>query len=140
MLFSLFENSCKLRDLILNLQQRHGNGFFFFGQMFSINDMGVMYFCSVNIYKVMCDKYITPEMDVLDVSAMQMLCQSEQTQSGTVEFCGAENDVIAGPAVLGFLNDSFSARIAMASLSVFAVIGLLAILYARIFTFNKDRV
>ena len=33
----------------------------------------------------MCDKYITPEMDVLDVSAMQMLCQSEQTQSGTVE-------------------------------------------------------
>ena len=79
MLFSLFENSCKLRDLILNLQQRHGNGFFFFGHMFSINDMG-------------------------------------------------------------FLNDSFSARIAMASLSVFAVIGLLAILYARIFTFNKDRV
>jgi hypothetical protein len=39
-----------------------------------------------------------------------------------------------GTAVLGFLNDSFSARIAMASLSVFAVIGLLAILYARIFT------
>ena len=33
----------------------------------------------------MCDKYITPEMEVLDLAAMQVLCLSEPAQSGTVE-------------------------------------------------------
>lgn len=45
-----------------------------------------------------------------------------------------------GPAVMGFLNDAFSPRISMASLAVFAVVGALAILCARVFTFNKDKI
>ena len=45
-----------------------------------------------------------------------------------------------GPAVTGFLNDAFSPRISMASLAVFAVVGALAILSARVFTFNKDKI
>ena len=45
-----------------------------------------------------------------------------------------------GPAVMGFLNDAFSPRISMAALTVFAVVGALAILSARVFTFNKDKI
>lgn len=45
-----------------------------------------------------------------------------------------------GPAVMGLLNDAFSPRVSMASLAAFAVIGVLAILYARLFTFNKDKI
>ena len=45
-----------------------------------------------------------------------------------------------GPAVMGFLNDAFSPRVSMASLSVFALVGALAILSARLFTFNKDKI
>lgn len=44
-----------------------------------------------------------------------------------------------GPAVMGFLNDTFSARISMASLAVFAIVGAACILYARIARFEKDR-
>ena len=33
----------------------------------------------------MCDKYITPETDMLDMAAAQVLCQSGTVQSGTVE-------------------------------------------------------
>ena len=45
-----------------------------------------------------------------------------------------------GPAVMGFLNEAFTPRISMASLTIFAVVGSLAILYARVFTFNKDKI
>ena len=45
-----------------------------------------------------------------------------------------------GPAVMGYLNDAFSPRVSMASLTVFAVIGAIALLCARIFTFNKDKI
>ena len=45
-----------------------------------------------------------------------------------------------GPAVMGFLNDAFTPRVSMASLSVIAVVGALAILFARVFTFKKDRI
>ena len=45
-----------------------------------------------------------------------------------------------GPTVMGFLNEAFSPRISMASLAIFAVIGALAILCARVFTFNKDKI
>lgn len=45
-----------------------------------------------------------------------------------------------GPTVMGFLNDAFSPRVSMASLSVFALVGGLAILSARLFTFNKDKI
>lgn len=45
-----------------------------------------------------------------------------------------------GPAVAGFLNDAFSPRVSMASLAIFAVVGALAILCARVFTFNKDKI
>ena len=45
-----------------------------------------------------------------------------------------------GPAVMGFLNDAFSPRVSMASLAAFAVVGALAILCARVFTFNKDKI
>lgn len=45
-----------------------------------------------------------------------------------------------GPAVMGFLNDAFSPRVSMASLAIFAIVGALAILCARLFTFNKDKI
>ena len=45
-----------------------------------------------------------------------------------------------GPAVMGFLNDAFTPRVSMASLTVIAVIGALAILCARVFTFKKDKI
>jgi MFS family permease len=45
-----------------------------------------------------------------------------------------------GPAVAGYLNDTFSPSISMASLAIFAVVGTLAILCARVFTFNKDKI
>lgn len=45
-----------------------------------------------------------------------------------------------GPAVAGFLNEAFSPRVSMASLAIFAIVGALAILCARIFTFNKDKI
>ena len=45
-----------------------------------------------------------------------------------------------GPAVMGFLNDAFSPRVSMASLAIFAIVGALAILSARLFTFNKDKI
>jgi hypothetical protein len=41
---------------------------------------------------------------------------------------------------MGFLNDAFSPRVSMASLAAFAVVGALAILCARVFTFNKDKI
>ena len=43
-------------------------------------------------------------------------------------------------AVMGFLNDAFTPRVSMASLTVIAVVGVLAILYARLFTFKKDKI
>lgn len=30
-------------------------------------------------------RYIAPEMEVLDIAALQVLCQSQSEQSGTVE-------------------------------------------------------
>lgn len=45
-----------------------------------------------------------------------------------------------GPTVAGFLNEAFSPRVSMASLAIFAIVGALAILCARIFTFNKDKI
>ena len=45
-----------------------------------------------------------------------------------------------GPAVMGFLNDAFTPRVSMASLTVIAVFGALAILCARVFTFKKDKI
>ena len=45
-----------------------------------------------------------------------------------------------GPAVMGFLNDALSPRVSMASLAIFAIVGALAILSARLFTFNKDKI
>ena len=45
-----------------------------------------------------------------------------------------------GPTVMGFLNDAFTPRLSMASLAIFAVVGALAILSARVFTFNKDKI
>ena len=45
-----------------------------------------------------------------------------------------------GPAVMGFLNEAFSPRVAMATLAIFATAGALAILCARVFTFNKDKI
>ena len=45
-----------------------------------------------------------------------------------------------GPTVMGFLNDAFTPRVSMASLAVIAVVGALAILCARLFTFNKDKI
>lgn len=45
-----------------------------------------------------------------------------------------------GPAVMGFLNDNFNQSISMASLAVFAAVGAFAILCARLFTFNKDKI
>ena len=45
-----------------------------------------------------------------------------------------------GPAVMGFLNDALTPRVSMASLTVIAVVGVLAILYARLFTFKKDKI
>ena len=45
-----------------------------------------------------------------------------------------------GPTVMGLLNDAFTPRLSMASLAIFAVVGTLAILSARVFTFNKDKI
>ena len=45
-----------------------------------------------------------------------------------------------GPTVMGFLNDAFTPRLSMASLAIFAIVGSLAILCARVFTFNKDKI
>jgi len=45
-----------------------------------------------------------------------------------------------GPAVMGFLNDAFSPRISMASLAVFALMGLGAIAVVRFVFFKKDRI
>jgi MFS family permease len=45
-----------------------------------------------------------------------------------------------GPAVMGFLNDNFNQSISMASLALFAAVGAFAILCARLFTFNKDKI
>lgn len=45
-----------------------------------------------------------------------------------------------GPTVAGFLNEAFSPRVSMASLAIFAIVGALAILCARVFTFNKDKI
>lgn len=45
-----------------------------------------------------------------------------------------------GPTVMGLLNDAFTPRLSMASLAIFAVVGALAILSARVFTFNKDKI
>ena len=45
-----------------------------------------------------------------------------------------------GPAVVGFLNEEFSSRVAMASLAIFAVLGVLIILFARVYRFNKDKI
>lgn len=42
-------------------------------------------FVAFNIYKVMDYRYIAPEMEVLDIAALQVLCQSQSEQSGTVE-------------------------------------------------------
>ena len=39
------------------------------------------------IYKVMADKYITPEMETVEFTPIRLLCQS-QTQSGNVEDVG----------------------------------------------------
>ena len=43
-----------------------------------------------------------------------------------------------GPVVMGLLSDSFSIRIAFASLSVFAIIGGACITVARFVTVQKD--
>ena len=45
-----------------------------------------------------------------------------------------------GPTVMGLLNDAFTPRLSMASLAIFAIVGALAILCARVFTFNKDKI
>ena len=45
-----------------------------------------------------------------------------------------------GPTAMGLLNDAFTPRLSMASLAIFAVVGALAILSARVFTFNKDKI
>ena len=45
-----------------------------------------------------------------------------------------------GPAVMGVLNDAFTPRVSMASLTISAVFGALAILCARVFTFKKDKI
>ena len=45
-----------------------------------------------------------------------------------------------GPTVMGLLNDAFTPRLSMASLAIFAVVGALALLSARVFTFNKDKI
>ena len=45
-----------------------------------------------------------------------------------------------GPTVMGLLNDAFTPRLSMASLAIFAVVGALAILSARVFTFDKDKI
>lgn len=45
-----------------------------------------------------------------------------------------------GPAVMGFLNDNFNQSVSMAALAVIALAGALAILCARVFTFNKDKI
>lgn len=45
-----------------------------------------------------------------------------------------------GPTVMGFLNDAFTPRLSMASLAIFAIVGSVAILCARVFTFNKDKI
>lgn len=45
-----------------------------------------------------------------------------------------------GPAVMGWMNDAFSMRISFAALSVFALVGALLLSYARIVTFQKDKV
>ncbi len=45
-----------------------------------------------------------------------------------------------GPTVMGLLNDAFTPRLSMASLAIFALVGALAILSARVFTFNKDKI
>lgn len=45
-----------------------------------------------------------------------------------------------GPAIVGFLNEEFSSRVAMASLAIFAVLGVLIILFARVYRFSKDKI
>ena len=45
-----------------------------------------------------------------------------------------------GPTVMGLLNDAFTPRLSMASLAIFALVGALAILSARVFTFDKDKI
>lgn len=45
-----------------------------------------------------------------------------------------------GPAVMGWLNDSFSVRVSMASLSAFALLGAIAVSIATFVTFKKDKI
>ena len=45
-----------------------------------------------------------------------------------------------GPLVQGYLTDSFSPSFAMAALTIFAVLGVFILLYARVFRFNKDKI
>ena len=54
--------------------------------------------------------------------------------------CGGCIVGAAGPFVMGLLNDAFTPRVSMAAMAIFAVIGVLALLYARVFTFNRDKI
>lgn len=52
--------------------------------------------------------------------------------------CGGSIVGALGPATMGILSDTFSLRTAFASLSVFALLGAILVVIARVFTFKKD--
>ena len=54
--------------------------------------------------------------------------------------CGGCIIGASGPLVQGYLTDSFSPSFAMAALTIFAVLGVFILLYARVFRFNKDKI
>ena len=54
--------------------------------------------------------------------------------------CGGSVIGASGPAVLGWMNAHFSMSAGIASLSVFALAGAAAIVVARVFFFERDRV
>ena len=54
--------------------------------------------------------------------------------------CGGSVIGASGPAVLGWMNAHFYMSAGIASLSVFALAGAAAIVVARVFFFERDKV
>jgi MFS family permease len=54
--------------------------------------------------------------------------------------CGGSIIGASGPAVLGWMNSHFSMSTGIASLSIFALAGVVMIAIARVFFFERDRV
>ena len=68
--------------------------------------------------------------------------KSKIEQSSLVITHGGSGSIIgaSGPAVLGWMNAHFSMSAGIASLSAFALAGAAAIVVARVFFFERDKV